>query len=125
LRSEKVLDIIANNAFDNISVLLNKGNGSFIEGITVPFPSNIECGTELDFNNDGIEDLGFVQGKDFIIEYGTGKVKEPFTAGPVSVLPAETGYTFNCPSNPGDLNGDGIPDMLSSGSNVSVRPTRS
>jgi hypothetical protein len=120
LRSEKVLDIIANNAFDNISVLLNKGNGSFIEGITVPFPSNIECGTELDFNNDGIEDLGFVQGQDFIIEYGTGKVKEPFTAGPVSVLPAETGYTFNCPSNPGDLNGDGIPDMLSSGSNGSA-----
>lgn len=36
------------------------------------------------------------------------------------MLPAESGYTFNCPSNPGDLNGDGIPDMLSSGSNGSA-----
>jgi hypothetical protein len=112
LRNEKDVDLVTNSAFTTISVLLNKGNGSYIEGITTPFPSGLGCGNELDFNNDGISDLGFLSGNSFLVEYGTGKVSAPFSAGPLSAIPQNTGYSLECPSNFGDINGDGIPDML-------------
>jgi hypothetical protein len=112
LRNDKDVDLVANSAFTTVSVLLNKGNGSYIEGITTSFPSGLGCGNELDFNNDGIADLGFLSSNNFVVEYGTGKVSAPFTTGPSSAVPQNTGYSLNCPSNFGDINGDGIPDML-------------
>ncbi len=112
LRSEKELDIITNDAFDRISVLLNKGNGTYVEGIKTTLPSGLACGIGLDFNNDGISDLGFLNGPNFVVEFGTGKISAPLTAGPSSPVPQNSGYTQTCPSNSGDINGDGIPDLL-------------
>ncbi len=112
LRCEKELDIITNDAFNRISVLLNRGNGTYVEGIKTALPSGLACGIGLDFNNDGIADLGFLNGPNFVVEYGTGRVSAPFTAGPSSPVPQNSGYTQVCSSNFADINGDGIPDTL-------------
>ena len=113
LRSGKLPDIITNNAFVNISVLLNAGNGSYIEGIKTAIPTGLSCPTQLDYNNDGIQDLGFIEnGTSFTVLYGTGKSGAPFATGPSTAIPQQSGYSVMCPSNPGDINGDGIPDLI-------------
>jgi hypothetical protein len=112
LRSPKVINLVTNATFVADTVLLNKGDGRVIEGITTPVLSGLDCGTELDFNGDGIADIGFLDGPNFVIEYGTGKIGAPFTTGPSSPVPQNAGYTQICPSNLADLNGDGIPDLL-------------
>jgi hypothetical protein len=113
LRSPEVLDIVDYYSYTPISVLLNNGKGEFKIGVTTPLLTGLSCPTELDFNNDGIPDLGFIEnGTSFLVEYGTGKVSEPFTAGPAIAIPQQSGFTVECPSNFADINGDGIPDMV-------------
>jgi hypothetical protein len=112
LRNKKDLDIVTNDAFAVVSVLLNKGNGSYIEGSTTPLPSGLGCEVQADFNQDGISDFGFIQnGTGFLMEFGTGKVKAPFSTGPSTAIPQNSGYSTGCPAV-GDLNGDGIPDVV-------------
>jgi hypothetical protein len=113
LRAPGVLDIVAYYSYTPISVLLNNGKGEFRIGVTTPLPTGLSCPAQLDFNNDGIPDLGFIEnGTSFVVEYGTGNVSAPFRAGPSVEIPQQSGFTVECPSNFADLNGDGIPDML-------------
>jgi hypothetical protein len=113
LRSPKLIDLVVNAEFTGLTVLLNKGNGRFIEGVTTAFPSSLGCGTQADFNNDGIPDLGYIQNSDtFLVMLGTGKVSAPFTAGPTISIPSPPTGGAVCFTNPGDLNGDGIPDFI-------------
>jgi hypothetical protein len=112
LRNEKDLDIVTNDAFNHVTVLLNKGNGSYIEGITTSLPSGLNCEAEADINGDGIADLGFTQEPSaFLMELGTGKITAPFSTGPSTAIPQNSGYAIGCPAV-GDLNGDGIPDVV-------------
>ena len=112
LRNENDLDIVTNDAFTRVSVLLNKGNGRFIEGLTTPLPSGLGCEVEADFNGDGIADFGFPEnGTSFLMEFGTGQIKAPFSSGPTTAIPQNSGYSVGCPAV-GDLNGDGIPDAV-------------
>ncbi len=112
LRNENDLDIVTNDAFTRVSVLLNKGNGRYIEGLTTPLPSGLGCEVEADFNGDGIADFGFPEnGTSFLMEFGTGQIKAPFSSGPTTAIPQNSGYSVGCPAV-GDLNGDGIPDAV-------------
>ncbi len=113
LRKPGLIDLITNATFVGLTVLLNKGHGSYIDGITTTFPSNLGCGTEFDFNNDGIADLAYIQNSDsLIVMYGTGKTSAPFTAGPTTAFPAPPSGEGVCFTNAADLNGDGIPDFV-------------
>ncbi len=113
LRNDKLLDIITNDVFVHVSVLLNNGKGAYIEGIETAIPAGLNCATPLDFNHDGIQDLGFIEnGTSFTVLYGTGKSGAPFATGPSTPIPQQSGYSVGCPSTIGDINGDGAPDML-------------
>ncbi len=107
LRNNKELDIVAGDTFDRATVLLNKGNGTFVEGLTSSIPSGFACSVQADFNGDGIPDLAYQNGSTFSILYGTGKLSAPFEPGLTTAL-AESG----CPSNAADINGDGILDVM-------------
>jgi hypothetical protein len=90
LRNDKDVDIVAEDEYTRVSILLNKGNGHYIEGIRVAQPAGLSCGTELDFNQDGIADLGYLEnGISFLVQYGTGKIGAPFSAGPSTAIPKE------------------------------------
>ncbi len=131
LRSKNLLDVVTNSTFSGDSVLLNNGKGGLIEGISVPFPSGGGCVAQADFNGDGIPDIGMVQNNSsFTVVLGTGALKDPFTAGPSFPFPFADPdpYYGACITNAGDMNGDGIPDVIvtiptdSSASNIDLLP---
>ncbi len=131
LRSKDLLDVVTNSTFYGDSVLLNDGKGGLIEGLNVPFPSGGGCIAQADFNGDGIPDIGMIQNESsFTVVLGTGALKDPFRTGPSFPFPFVNADPFYgaCVSNAGDINGDGIPDVLlqipttSSASNIDLLP---
>jgi hypothetical protein len=102
----------ANYQSDTVTIVLGKGNGTFVTGTspaTGKYPSAIVTG---DFNGDGIPDLA-------VANFNVGNTG----IGSVTVLLGKGDGTFNAmPSGPavgsgpyaiatGDFNGDGIPDL--------------
>ena len=111
--------VVANNGADNVGVLLNRGNGSFLAQITYttgggssPYAVALE-----DVNGDGKPDI-------VVANDGNDNVGVLLNRGNGTFLP-QTTYTTGSNSAPfsvslGDVNGDGKPDMAvaNSGTNT-------
>jgi len=89
-----------------ISVLLNKGKGTYRDGEWVPITGGAGCGVSADFDGDSEPDLAVNNGSGISLLLGTGKASSPFNTGTSIALPG-AGCLVT-----GDLNGDGIPDLL-------------
>jgi FG-GAP-like repeat/FG-GAP repeat len=89
-----------------VSVLLNKGKGTFIDGNWTSLPGSGNCGAAADFNGDGKPDLAVPTTQGITVLLGTGKSSAPYTTGPSFAVSG-----VGCPIT-GDLNGDGIADLL-------------
>jgi hypothetical protein len=105
LHQKGILDIVAAQ-YMAVSVLLNRGKGSFEDGEWIPVQGAGSCGAAADFNGDGKPDLAVPTGNGIVILLGTGNAVAPYTTG--ATIPMSGA---GCPIT-GDLNGDGIPDIL-------------
>ena len=90
----------------SVTVLINWGNGKFVDGLWVPVAGSGNCGVSADFNGDGKPDLGVPTGNGIVVLLGTGKALEPYSTGLTVPLSGP-----GCPIT-GDVNGDGIADIL-------------
>jgi hypothetical protein len=99
------MDIIAgqNGA---LSVLLNEGNGTFVDGEWTSVLGSGNCGAAADFNGDGKPDLAVPTTSGITVLFGTGNASAPYSTGPSFAVSG-----VGCPIT-GDLNGDGVPDLL-------------
>jgi len=98
-------DIIAGLNF-SVSVLLNEGNGGFVDGVWMSVPGGGNCGAAADFDRDGNPDLAVPTTNGVVILDGTGKASAPYTTGATISLSGP-----GCPIT-ADVNGDGILDVL-------------
>jgi hypothetical protein len=99
------LDIVAGEV-SATSVLLNAGKGKLEDGVWTSVPGSGNCGAAADFDSDGKPDLAVPTSEGITVLLGTGKASSPYTTG-ASITLSGAG----CPIT-GDLNGDGIPDLL-------------
>ncbi len=100
------LDLVI-QAGNGLSILLNGGKGTFIDGVPTTVPGGrIACSAAGDFNGDGIPDLALSTNSSILIYLGTGKAAAPYKAGATYPLASD-----GCPVA-GDLNGDGKIDIL-------------
>jgi len=105
LRGNGLTDMIFGD-LSAISVLLSAGQGRFKDGIWTSVPGSGNCAATADFNRDGKPDLAVPTSQGIAILLGTGKATAPYSMG-ASIVVSGPG----CPIA-GDLNGDGIPDLL-------------
>lgn len=105
LRGNGQPDIIT-GGYEAISVLLNVGKGLMEDGIWTNVTGGAGCGAAADFNRDGKPDLAVDNANGVSILLGTGKYLTPFSAGTNIALPGAACLIT------GDLNGDGIADLL-------------
>ena len=105
LRNNGVNDIVT-GLLQSVSVRLNQGNGTFIDGKWTSVPGGGNCGAAADFNGDGKPDLAVPTTQGVTVLLGTGNASAPYTTGPSFAVSG-----VGCPIT-GDLNGDGIPDLL-------------
>jgi len=106
LRGNGRLDIVTISA-GTFSVLLNQGKGIYLDGVTTQVAGSAGYGVIADFNLDGKLDLAVNNGSGVVVLFGTGKANRPFTIGPTtSIASGVIGPVA------GDLNKDGIPDLL-------------
>jgi hypothetical protein len=106
LFKEGVLDIVAAQQ-QAVSVLLNEGSrGIFEDGEWISVPGAGSCAAAADYNRDGKPDLAVPTSNGILIMLGTGTASAPYTTGVTIPLSGP-----GCPIA-GDLNGDGIPDIL-------------
>lgn len=104
LRNDGLTDIVTNGAA--VSVLLSQGHGRYQDGVWTQVAGGGGYGAKADFNRDGKPDLAVVTETGVSILLGTGNAGSPFIAGP-SILVTGAGAPVA-----GDLNGDGIPDLV-------------
>ncbi len=90
----------------SVSVLINWGNGKFVDGLWIPVAGSGNCAVSADFNADGKPDLGVPTTNGIVVLLGTGKALQPYSAGLTVPLSGP-----GCPIT-GDVNGDGIADIL-------------
>jgi hypothetical protein len=105
LHKKGLTDIVAGQNLA-ASVLLNRGNGTFLDGEWTSLTGSGNCGAAADFNGDGKPDLAVPTTAGITILLGTGDGSAPYTIG-ASVVESGAG----CPIT-ADVNGDGIPDLL-------------
>jgi hypothetical protein len=105
LRKKGLTDVVAGENLA-VSVLLNRGKGTFTDGEWISLPGSGNCGAAADFNGDGKPDLAVPTTQGITVLLGTGNGSVPYTTGTSFAL---TGA--GCPIT-ADLNGDGIPDLL-------------
>jgi len=106
LRGKGLTDIVAGQE-SATSVLLNEGKGTFVNGEwAASVPGAYDCAAGADFNRDGKPDLAVPTSQGITILFGAGNAKAPYAAGPSFAVSGP-----GCPIA-GDLNGDGIPDLL-------------
>jgi len=105
LRNNGLTDIVTSSTYA-ISVLLNTGTGLFKDGVWTNVTGGASCGVKNDFNHDGKPDLAVNTPSGISILLGTGNYFIPFSAGTNIALPGA-----GCLAE-GDLNGDGIGDLL-------------
>ena len=84
-----------------VSVLINWGNGKFVDGLWIPVAGSGNCAASADFNADGKPDLGVPSTNGIAVLLGTGKALQPYSAGLTVPLSGP-----GCPIT-GDVNGDG------------------
>ncbi len=107
------LDLVLESTASNLSILLNGGKGTFIDGVPTTVPGGrIACSAAGDFNGDGIPDLALSTNSSILIYLGTGKAAAPYKAGATYPL-----TNVGCPVA-GDLNGDGKLDLLAPAGDV-------
>jgi hypothetical protein len=105
-KGKKGFDDVVTGLNNVVSVLLNEGNGTFIDGEWIPVSGSGNCGAAADFNGDGKPDLAVPTTNGLLVLLGTGNASAPYTTGATISLSGP-----GCPIT-GDLNGDGIPDLL-------------
>ena len=98
--------VTANHDSSDVSVLLNKGNGTFYPAASYPMGNRAEAVTTGDFNRDGRIDLAVGGEKQIAILLGRGDG----TFESASTYPAPGPVTYLTEA---DLRGTGIEDLLS------------
>jgi len=106
LRNDGRNDIVVQGSAWALSVLLNTGKGAFQDGEWTPVTGGAGCGAVADYNRDGKPDLAVNTPSGITLLFGTGKASSPFTTGSTIAVPGP-GCVIT-----GDLNGDGIADLL-------------
>ena len=105
-KGKKGFDDLVAGVNSEVSVLLNKGNGSFVDGEWIPVAGSGNCAAAGDFNGDGHPDLAIPTTNGLVILLGTGEAADPYTTGVTIPLSGP-----GCPIS-GDVNNDGIVDLL-------------
>ncbi|HXM43295.1 MAG TPA: VCBS repeat-containing protein [Bryobacteraceae bacterium] len=106
LRNAGLTDLVFQDPDGSVSVLLNRGKGTFEDGEWTAIQGASGCGVSADFNGDGNPDYAVNTTAGISIFLGTGKASQPFQPG-ATIAVSGTGCLVT-----GDLNGDGIPDLL-------------
>jgi hypothetical protein len=90
----------------SVSVLVNEGDGAFVDGVWSPLSGSGNCGAAGAFDGAGSVDLAVPTTNGLTVLLGTGKAATPYTTG--------TTISISGPACPitADVNGDGIPDLL-------------
>jgi hypothetical protein len=106
LRNDGLTDLVFRDPDGTVSVLLNRGKGTFEDGEWNAVPGGAGCSAAADYNGDGKPDLAVSTTSGISILLGTGQAAQPFQSG--ATIPLSD---YGC-MVAGDLNGDGIPDLL-------------
>lgn len=106
LRKPGLLDIVVSGMLNNASVLLNAGNGTFLDGLRIKLPAQPGPLAAADFNRDGLTDLAVTTATGVAIFLNTHIWYFPLYPVQNIVLAAPPTQTVV-----GDFNGDGIPDL--------------
>jgi hypothetical protein len=105
LRNDGLTDLVFRDPDGTVSVLLNRGKGTFEDGEWNAVPGGAGCSAAADYNGDGKPDLAVSTTSGISILLGTGQAAQPFQSG--ATIPLSD---YGC-MVAGDLNGDGIPDI--------------
>ncbi len=107
LRGNGQLDILAGELISGTSILLNRGNGTYDDGLFSSLAVPSGCVSVGDLNGNGISDVVLTADSGFQVLLGTGNPADLFSSAPM--VPANR--PVFCPLI-SDVNGDGKPDLV-------------